>query len=75
MVWKFKLRKIGNSVGLVLPKQVLTHLKASEGDIICLTDASDGSVRLTANPKLSKQMQAVGDVMRRYRNTLRKLAK
>jgi len=75
MVLELKLRKIGNSVGFVLPKKVLAHLKVGEGDTVCLTDAADGSVRVTANPEVSRQMEAVQDVMRRYRNTLRELAK
>jgi len=75
MVLELKLPKVGNSVGLVLPKQTLAHLKAGEGDTICLTDATDGSVRMTANPEVSRQMEVVKDVMHRYRNTLRELAK
>jgi putative addiction module antidote len=75
MVLELKLRKVGNSVGILLPKQALTHLKIGEGDTVCLTDATDGSVRLTANPEVSRQMEVVQDVMQRYRNTLRELAK
>ena len=75
MVLELKLRKVGNSVGLVLPKQALAHLKAGEGDTVCLTSATDGSMRVTANPEVSKQMEVVKDVMHRYRNTLRELAK
>jgi putative addiction module antidote len=75
MVLELKLRKIGNSVGIVLPKQALAHLKVGEGDTVCLTEATDGSVRMTANPAVAKQMEVVQDVMHRYRNTLRELAK
>jgi putative addiction module antidote len=75
MVLELKLRKVGNSVGLILPKQALAHLKAGEGDTLCLTEATDGSLRLSANPEVSKQMEVVKDVMHRYRNTLRELAK
>jgi putative addiction module antidote len=56
MVLELKLRKIGNSIGHVLPKQALAHLKAGEGDTVCLTDATTGSVRITANPEVSRQM-------------------
>jgi putative addiction module antidote len=75
MVLELKLRKVGNSVGLVLPKEALAHLKAGEGDTVCLTEAADGSVRMTANPEVSKQMEVVKSLMHRYRNTLRELAK
>jgi putative addiction module antidote len=75
VVLELKLRKVGNSVGLVLPKEALAYLKVGEGDTVCLTDASGGSVRMTANPEVARQMEKVKDVMRRYRNTLRELAK
>lgn len=75
MVLELKLRKVGNSVGLVLPKQALAHLKAGEGDTLCLTEATDGSLRMTANPEVAKQMEVVKSLMHRYRNTLRELAK
>ena len=75
MVLELKLRKVGNSVGLVLPKQALAHFKAGEGDTLCLTESTDGSMRLTANPEVAKQMEVVKSLMHRYRNTLRELAK
>jgi putative addiction module antidote len=76
MVLELKLRKIGNSVGVVLPKEVLTRLKVEEGDSLCVTDATDGSLRIVAaNSEFARQMEAVQDVVSRYRNTLRELAK
>jgi putative addiction module antidote len=79
MVLELKLRKIGNSVGLILPKEALTRLNAAEGDTITLTEASDHSLRLnpatTGTQQFTEQMQAAEDVIRRYRNTLRELAK
>lgn len=76
MVVELKLRKIGNSVGVVLPKEVLNHLKIGEGDSICVTEAVDGSLRVgPANDAFKKQMEAAESVINRYRNTLRELAK
>jgi putative addiction module antidote len=75
MVLELKLRKIGNSIGHVLPKQALAHLKAGEGDTVCLTDATTGSVRITANPEVSRQMAVFDRLPPRYRNILRELAK
>lgn len=76
MVLELKLRKVGNSVGVVLPKEALTHLKVGEGDTICVTDAADGSLRLAAtNAEFSRQMEVAKSVTRRYRNALRELAK
>ena len=75
MILKLKLRKVGNSVGLVLPKKLLTHLKAGEGDTLSLTETQDG-VRMTAkNPEFAKTMAVFEGLSRRYRNTLRELAK
>lgn len=75
MVLELKLRKVGNSVGVVLPKELLAHLKASEGDTLSVTETQDG-VRLTAkNPEFAKTMAVFDSLSRRYRNTLRELAK
>ncbi len=76
MVVELKLRKIGNSVGVVLPKEVLNHLKVGEGDTICVTETVDGSLRVgLSNDEFKKQMEAAEGVINRYRNTLRELAK
>jgi hypothetical protein len=48
MVLELKLRKIGNSVGVVLPKEALSRLNVAEGDTVALTEAPDGSLRVTA---------------------------
>ncbi|MHB1079894.1 MAG: AbrB/MazE/SpoVT family DNA-binding domain-containing protein [Prosthecobacter sp.] len=75
MVLELKLRKVGNSVGLVLPKEALAHLKVAEGDTVTLTESQDG-MRLTAsNPEFAKTMAVFESLNRRYRNTLRELAK
>ena len=75
MTIELKLRKVGNSVGLVLPKEALAHLKVEEGDTVTLTEAQDG-VRLTAsNPEFAKSMAVFESLNRRYRNALRELAR
>ena len=79
MVVELKLRKIGNSVGVVLPKEAMAKLNLREGDSVCLTDAADGSLRVTpvteGREQFVKQMEAAECVIRRYRNSLRELAK
>ncbi len=76
MVLELKLRRVGNSVGLVLPKEALAHLNVREGDTVCLTDSPDGALRLSpTDPKVVRQLEAAESVIRRYRNTLRELAK
>ena len=75
MILELKLRKIGNSVGVVLPKEALAHMKVGKGDTVTLTEAQDG-VRLTAsNPEFARTMAVFESLNRRYRNTLRELAK
>ena len=76
MIFELKLRKIGNSVGLVLPKEALARLNADNGDAVFLTDATDGSFRLTAsNPEFARKMKAAESLSRRYRHALKELAK
>lgn len=76
MILELKLRKVGNSVGLILPKEALAHLKVAEGDSLSVTEGPDGSLRLSpASSEVTRQMELVQDVMGRYRHTLRELAK
>ena len=75
-VQPIKLRKIGNSLGVVLPKDVIARLKVAEGDKLFMTEAPDGSMRITAfDPEFEEQMKAAEEGMAAYRNTLRELAK
>jgi putative addiction module antidote len=75
MTIELKVRRVGNSLGVVLPKEVLAHLKVVEGDRMTLTEAQDG-VRLTAShPDFAKSMAVFESLNRRYRNALRELAK
>ncbi len=76
MVLELKLRKVGNSLGLVLPKEALARLNSGEGDALVFTDAPDGSFRVTpSNAAFKNQMEAAEKIIGRYRNTLRELAK
>lgn len=76
MTLELKLRKIGNSVGVVLPKEALVHLKLGEGDSVSVTEGAEGSLYLSpSKAEVRRQMDVVQDVMKRYRHTLRELAK
>lgn len=76
MVLELKLRKVGNSVGVILPKEALAHLKVAEGDSLSVTEGPDDSLRLSpSRAAVTQQMEVVQDVMKRYRHTLRELAK
>lgn len=70
-----KIRKVGNSLGLVLPKEVLARLKVEEGDTIYLTDAQDGYRITPMDADFAEQMSAAEAIMREDRNVLRELAK
>jgi putative addiction module antidote len=75
-VEQLKIRKFGNSLGVVLPKDVIARLHAAEGDPLFLTEAPDGSYRLTPyDPDFEKKMAKAEDIISRYRNTLHVLAK
>lgn len=70
-----KLTQIGNSVGLILPKEVLARLKLAKGDMVYLTDAP-GAVTITPHdPQFEVQMDAARQIMKARRNVLRELAK
>ena len=70
-----KLTQIGNSVGLILPKEVLARLNVEKGDLIYLTESADG-VRLTPHdPSFEVQMKAARAIMRKRRNVLLELVK
>ena len=73
---ELKLRKIGNSVGVVLPKEALAKLESNEGDTLILSDTPGGGFRVTPNKSdFAEQMSVAEDIAKRYRNTLRELAK
>ena len=71
-----KIRKIGNAHGVILPRELLNKLHVKDGDKLFLTEAPDGSYRITPyDPEFEKQMTLAKKGMTRYRNTLRELAK
>jgi putative addiction module antidote len=76
MILELKLRKVGNSVGVVLPKEALAHLNAGEGDTVSVTEGPDGTLRMSPHKaEVARQMEVAQGVMKRYRHTMRELAK
>lgn len=76
MVLELKVRKIGNSLGVILPREALAHLGTAEGDSITATEGPEGGLHLSARKEeVARQLAVVEDLMKRYRNTLRELAK
>jgi putative addiction module antidote len=75
-VVELKIRKFGNSLGVVLPKEVISRLQTGDGERVFLIEASDGDYRLTPyDPAFEKKMAKAEEIMNRYRNTLHALAK
>lgn len=71
-----KVRRIGNSLGVVLPKEAVALLRVGEGDCLHISEGPDGALRLTAyDPAFGKQMEIARQGMSRYRNALRTLAR
>lgn len=75
MAIKLKVRKVGNSLGVILPKEALAKMKVEEGQALYLTESPDGYRVTKGDDEFSAQMAVAKDLMRRYHNTLRELAK
>ncbi|MDP1631306.1 MAG: AbrB/MazE/SpoVT family DNA-binding domain-containing protein [Caulobacter sp.] len=75
-MFALKLTRIGNSVGVVLPKEALAKLGVEKGDVVYLTDAPDSAMTLSAyDPKVARQLALGEEVMDEFRDTFRALAK
>lgn len=73
---ELKVRKFGNSLGVILPKDVLSRLRTRDGERLFLIEAPDDGYRLTPyDPAFEKKMAKAEDIIGRYRNTLHALAK
>ncbi len=76
MVMKTKVRKIGNSFGIILPKEARAIMKVKEGDVLYLTEAPEESVKVSPDRAGFEAKQRIAqDLINRYRNALRELAK
>ena len=72
---KLKVTRIGNSAGVVLPREVLARLRVGEGDALYLTEAPDGVRLSAADPDFDAKMKLAEQIMREDRDILRVLAK
>lgn len=73
---ELKVRKIGNSLGVVLPKEAINRLQADEGDRLFLIEGPGSAYQLTPyDPAFEKKMKKSEGIIRRYRNTLHALSK
>lgn len=71
-----KLTQIGNSVGVILPKEVLARMRLGKGDSVFLTESANGSINLSPyDPTLADELALGREFMREYRDTFHQLAK
>ena len=72
---KTAVRKVGNSLGITLPKAIIENYHLSEGDELHLVETNEGIVLSPFDPEFADWAEAYDQVNRKYRNTLHKLAK
>ena len=72
---ELKIRKIGNSAGVVLPKELLAHLDAEIGETLSVSKTPHGIELSVRDPEFDAQMAAAREVMARRKHALRELAK
>jgi putative addiction module antidote len=70
-----KITQIGNSLGLILPKEMLARLKLEKGDSVFVTDAPGGVKVTPYDPSVAEQLSLGHEFMREYRDTFNQLAK
>ena len=74
-MYVLKLAQIGNSVGVILPKEILANLKLKKGDSIFLTGTPEGYLVTSYDPTLEGQLTAGREFMCEFRDTFHALAK
>ncbi len=70
-----KLKAVGNSTGLILPKEILSKLHVEKGDDLYVIETASGIELTPYDPEFGRQMDAARKVMKHRRNVLRELAK
>lgn len=69
-----KVTTVGNSVGVVLPKEILTRLRVAKGDTLYVLETPDGIELTPYRPDFAKQMDLAKEIMHENRDVLRKLS-
>ena len=73
---KLELKKIGNSTGLILPKELLARLGLQQGDSVSVTEGPERTITLSAYAEDDEEsMNLAREIMREYKNTMKALAK
>jgi putative addiction module antidote len=74
MATTVKITQIGNSVGIILPREVLNRLHVEKGDTLYVTDSPEGVQLSPYNAAFARKLEALEQVMRENRDVLKKLA-
>jgi putative addiction module antidote len=74
MATAVKITTVGNSAGIVLSKEHLSHMNVQKGDSLFVTKTADGIHLVPYDPEFARQMEIGHKIMREYRDVLRKLA-
>jgi putative addiction module antidote len=75
-MFALKVTQVGNSVGVILPKEALAKLGVEKGSVVYLTEAPDGEMRISAyDPAVAEEIALGEAFMDEYRDTFRALAK
>ena len=69
-----KVTTVGNSTGVILPREILERLRVSKGDRLYVRETPDGIMLTPYNPEFAAQLAVAEQVMREDRDLLRKLA-
>ncbi len=72
---ELKITRIGNSLGVILPRDLLTRLKLDKGDTVFVTETPDGYHLSPYDPAFAEQMQTARDLMKKRRNAVHELSK
>ena len=72
---ELKVTKIGNSLGVVLPKELLANLKLDKGDTLWVSESPAGYSITPYDPEFGEQMEAARAIMKKRRNVLHELSK
>lgn len=72
---ELKITKIGNSLGVILPKELIASLKLDKGDALWVTQSQSGYTLTPYDPEFGAQMDAARHIMKKRRNVLHELAK
>ncbi len=70
-----KLKAVGNSTGVILPKELLAKMHVEKGDELFVVETKDGIVLTPYDPEFERQMDAARKIMKKRRTVLRELAK